>query len=110
MRTPTMGRTLSCCETSMMALELLDLFDDHDDGLAQLAAEQRHLDVERVLIAVADEEALGIAMDGERGEEFRLAADLEAELVGRAGVHDFLHDFAELVDLDREDAAVLTPW
>ena len=87
-------------------LQLLDFLDDHDDALAELAAEQRHLDVELVLVAVADEERFRVAMDGQRGEEFRLAADLESELERRARVHDFLHDLAQLVDLDREDAPV----
>ena len=86
--------------------QFLDLLHHHDDSLAQLAAEQRHPDVELVLVAVADDERFGIAMNGQRGEEFRLAADLDAEVEGRAGILDFLHHLAQLVDLDREDAAV----
>ena len=45
-------------------------------------------------------------MHGERGEQFGFAAGLEAEMEFRAGIDHFLDDFAELVDLDRENAAV----
>ena len=45
-------------------------------------------------------------MHGQRGEQFRLAAGLDAEMVGRAGVHDFLHHLAKLVHLDRKNAAI----
>ena len=45
-------------------------------------------------------------MNGQRGKEFRLAAHLHAEVKRRARVHDLLHHFPQLVDLDREDAAV----
>ena len=46
-------------------------------------------------------------MDGECGDHLRLAPGLDAEVVGNAGVDDLLHDLAELVHLDREDAAVV---
>ena len=46
-------------------------------------------------------------MNRQRGEEFRFAADLDAEFVRRAGVHDFFHYFAQLIHFDREHAAVL---
>ena len=46
-------------------------------------------------------------MDGERGEKLGLAAHFDSKFIGRAGVHDFLHDFAQLIHLDRENAAVL---
>ncbi len=75
--------------------------------LAELAPEQRHLDVKRVLVAVADEDALRVAMNRQRGEKLGLAPDLQPEFVRRAGIHDFFHHFAQLIHLDREDAAVL---
>ena len=68
MRTPIIGFTLSCWDTSRIALKLFNLFHHHDDRLAQLAPEQRHLDVERVLVPVANHQRLGIAMDGQRRE------------------------------------------
>ena len=86
--------------------QFLDLLDDHDDLLAQLAAHQRVLDEHGVLVTVADDDALQVAVHSQRGEEFRLAAALQPEVVFRARVEDFLHDLTQLVDLDRENAAV----
>ena len=48
-------------------------------------------------------------MQGERGKQFRLAANLEAGLVRFARDQDFLHHLAELVDLDRKNAAITPP-
>ena len=41
------------------------------------------------------------------GEHLRLGADFEAVVERPAGVEDLFDDFAKLVDLDREDAAVV---
>ena len=46
-------------------------------------------------------------LEGQSGEELRLATDFETKVKGAAGVQNFLHHFAQLVDLDREHAAVL---
>ena len=40
------------------------------------------------------------------GEQFRLAADFQAELERLAGVENLLHDLAKLVDLDGKHAAI----
>src|SRR5581483_4813481 len=87
--------------------EFLELFDHHDDLLAELEAEDGHLDEAGILVAVADDEAAHLILQREPGEEFGLAADFEAEIEGLAGVEDFLHHFAELVDLDGEHAVVV---
>jgi len=87
--------------------KLFELFDDHNDGFAEFDAEQRHFDEAGVLVAVADDEAAGFTLLGEGGEEFGFAADFEAEVEGLPGVEDFFDDFAELVDFDGEDAAVM---
>ena len=86
--------------------EFLEFFDDQDHLLAELQAEDGHLDEAGVLVAVADDEAAHLVLQREAGEELRLAADLQAEVEGLAGVEDFLHDFAELVDLDGKNAAI----
>ena len=86
--------------------ELLDLLHHEDDLFAELAAEQRVLDEELVLVAVADDERFRIAMNGQRRNQLRFAACLDAKMVGRTRVHDLLHDFAQLVHLNREDAAI----
>ena len=88
-------------------LQLFQLFDDHDDAFAELDAEQRHLDELRVLVAVADDESALLVLQRKAGEEFRLAADFQAEVVRLAGIENFLHDFAELVHLDGKHAAIL---
>ncbi len=82
--------------------ELRELLDDEDDALAEPLAGERDADEERVLVAVADDQPLGAAHHRERGEQLRLAARLEAEVVRRAGVEDLLDDLAQLVHLDRE--------
>ena len=88
-------------------LQLLEFLDDHDDLLAELAPEQRDADEGAVLVAVADDEALGVVVHREPGEQLRLAARFEAEVERLAGIEDLFDDFAELVDLDREDAAIM---
>ena len=103
---PIIGSTPISRETCRICCKLLELLDDHDDFLAELAPEQGILHEERILVAVADDEALGVAMDGQRGDQLGLAAGLDAEMERRAGIHDLLDHFAELVDLDREDAAI----
>ena len=86
--------------------QLFELFHDEDDCFAELAAEEGVLNEARVLVAVADHEALGVRVHGERGEELGLAPGLDAEVPGLAGVDDLLHDFAELVHLDRKNPTV----
>ncbi len=47
-----------------------------------------------------------LVLQREAGEQFRLAADFEAEIKRLARVENFLHDFAQLVHLDRKHAAI----
>ena len=86
--------------------ELLELLDDHDDLLAKLDALECELDEGGVLVAVANNEGAGLVLKGHAGEELRLAPDLKPEGIRAPSLEDFLHHLAELVDLDREDAAV----
>ena len=87
--------------------QFLQFFDDHDDRLAQLDAEHGHLDEFRVLVAVADDEAAQLVLQRQTGEQLRLAADFEAEIIRLARVENFLHHLAQLVHLDRKHAAIL---
>ncbi len=87
--------------------QFLQFFHDQDDALAQLDADQGHLDEAGVLVTVADNQAPDLILQRQAGEQFRLAADFQTEIERLARVENLLHDFAELVDLDREDAAVL---
>ena len=86
--------------------QLFEFFHDEDDCFAELAAEEGVLNEARVLVAVADDKALGVRVHGESGEKLGLAAGLDAEVPGLAGVEDFFHDFAELVHLDGKHATV----
>ncbi len=87
-------------------LDLGDLLRDDDHFLAELAADQRGADVVPVLVAVADDQRLGILMDGETGEDLRLRAHFDSVVERPARVEDLLDDFAKLVDLQREHAAI----
>ena len=86
--------------------QFLDLLDDQDNLLAKLAAQERVLDEDGVLVAVANDDAFRVTVDRQRSEEFRLAAAFQAEMKIVASVEDFLHHLTQLVDLDREYAAV----
>ena len=87
--------------------KFFQLLHDHDDALAELDAEQRHPDEAGVLVAVADDQAAHLVLQGETGEQLRLAADFETEVELLARVEDLLHDFAQLVHFDRKHAAIL---
>ena len=59
-----------------------------------------------VLVPVAEDERLGVLLQGEGDQQLRLAARLQAEVEGPAVLDQLLDDVALLVDLDRVDAAV----
>ena len=88
-------------------VEFLQLLNDEDHLLAEFQPQQGCTDELIILVAVTHHETLGIGMDGEGGDHLRLAAGLDAKVVGKPRVDDLLHDLAELVHLDREDSAVL---
>ena len=87
-------------------VEFRQLLDDHEDALAQLAAEQGEADVIVVLVPVADDEALVALVHRQRDHQLGLRAGLQPVVVVLAGGEDLLDHFAELVDLDGKDAAV----
>ena len=68
-------------------------------------AEHRRFDELGVLEAVADDRRVVVGQRDD-GQQLRLGAGLEAELVGLAEVEHLLDDLPLLVDLDRVDAAV----
>ncbi len=87
-------------------LEFGVLLDDRDDVAADLLRPHRQLDELGVLEAVAHDRRV-VAGHGGHGHQLGLGAGFEAEAVLAAELHDFLHDLALLVDLDRVDADVL---
>ena len=90
-------------------MELLQLLDDENHLLAELQPQQGGTDELVILVAVAHHETLGIGVNGKGGDHLRLTARLDPEVVGKPRVDDLLHDLAELVHLDREDATIQVP-
>ena len=60
-----------------------------------------------VLVAVADQAGLGIAHEGNGGNEFGLGADLETVMIAGPELGNLFHHLLLLVDLDGKDAAIL---
>ncbi len=87
-------------------LELADLIDDDDHLAAELLRQQRRLDVGAIFVAVAEDQRLGVVLEGEGDEQLRLRAGLDAEVVGPPVLHQLLDDVPLLVHLDRVDAAI----
>ena len=80
----------------------------HDDGdvVADLGGVEDRFDVFGVLVAVADDRQAVAGGDGDAGHQFRLGADLQADVVALAEVGDRLDHLALLVDLDRVEGLV----
>jgi hypothetical protein len=73
----------------------------HQHGLqAHAAGVEGEVDELRVLVAVADDERLGVVHVRERGDELGLAAGLEAVVVPPAEARDLVDHLLLLVDLD----------
>src|SRR5437868_6617541 len=87
--------------------QLFQFFDHNDNALAELAAEQRDPNKGAVLVTVADDQALRVLVHGERCDQLRFASRFQTKMKFLAGIDDFFDDFAELVHLDREHAAVM---
>ena len=72
----------------------------------ELLGEQRRLDEGAVLVAVAQDQRLGVLLQRERDQQLGLGAGLDPEVEGAAVLDQLLDHVALLVDLDRVDAAV----
>ena len=82
----------------------------HDDRrAAELLGEQGDLDVGTVLVAVADDQRVGVVHGRQDREQLGLAAGLETDAERPPEVDDLLHDVALLVHLDRVDRPVTAP-
>ncbi len=87
-------------------LHLIGLLDHHHRLAAEPTGQDRRLDVALVLVAVADQQGLGIVDQGEGDQQFRLAAGLQAEMPLAAALHQLFHHMALLVALHRKHALV----
>src|SRR5439155_23954789 len=70
------------------------------------APEQRNTNESRIFVPVADDQAFRVLVHGERGDQFRFAAGFQSEVKLQAGIDNLFDDFAQLVDLDRENASI----
>ena len=105
-RTPMTGRMSSSRAGGQDGLQLAQAVHDDDHLAAQLLRQQRRLDVGLVLVAVAEDQRLGVLVQRQRDQQLRLGAGLDAQVEGAAVLDQLLDHVALLVDLDRVDAAV----
>lgn len=83
------------------------LLNDDEYALAHLLRQQRQLDVALVLVAVADDDRVALALYGYHGVQLGLRAALQSE-VELASVRDnLLNDGLHLIYFDRIDDEVL---
>ena len=75
--------------------------------LPSLRPMQRDADEGAILVAVANDQALRVLVHGERRDQFRFAAGFESEMKLLPGIDDLFDDFAQLIDLDRKNAAII---
>ena len=87
-------------------LHFIGLLDHHHRLAAEAAGQDRRFDVAAVLVAVADQQSLGVVEQGEGNQQLRLAAGLQAEVPAAAALHQLLHHMALLVALHRKHALV----
>ena len=81
-------------------LKLVHLLHDDENLLAHLLSEQRQLDVRLVLVAVADDDGVALALHGDDGMQLRLRAGFQSEVELPAVRDDLLDDRLHLVHLD----------
>ena len=87
-------------------MEFVHLLDDDENLLAHLLREEGELDKILVLVAVADDEGVGIVHIGKHRVEFGLGTGLETDVELFAVAHHLFKDRALLVHLDGENAVV----
>src|SRR5215470_17134370 len=61
-------------------LQLFEFFSNNHDLLAELAAKQRDANECSILVAIANDETLGVLMHRKRGNQLRFASSLEPEM------------------------------
>src|SRR5438034_6715940 len=94
------------CRTNSL-LKLLEFLRNNDDRFIKLATEERNPNKSRILVAVANDQTLRVLMHGKRCNQFRFTARFETKMELLARVDDFFDHFAQLIHLDRENAAIL---
>ena len=80
---------------------------DHDNGASpQTPRQDRGFDVATVFVAVADQQGFRVVDQGQRDQQFGLAARLQAEMPALAAAHQLFHHVPLLIALHREHALV----
>jgi hypothetical protein len=87
-------------------IELGGHFEHEDDLQAHLLRIQRQIDELLVFVTIAHDVGLRVVHVGQRGDELRLAAGLEAVVILAAIAGDLLDDLLLLVHLDRIHTAI----
>ena len=87
-------------------LKLFEFLGNDDHLFAELAAKQRDADEGRVFVAIANDETFGVLVHRQRSDQFRLASGFETEVKLLTGIDNFFDNFAQLIDLDRKNAAI----
>src|SRR5689334_7467422 len=86
--------------------QLLQFFDYDDGGLAEFASEQRNPNERLILVSVTDNQALRILVHGQGGDQLRFTSRFQSKMKLLTGIDNFLHHFAQLVDLDRKHTSI----
>jgi len=87
--------------------QFFEFLDHHDDLAAKFGSQEGHAHERRILVAVANNQAAELVLERQAGEELGFAADFQAKVKGLAGIENFLNHFAELVDFNGKNAAIL---
>ena len=87
-------------------VDFVRLFNHHHRLTSKTSRQDRCLDVEPILVAVADQQRLGVVQQREGDQQFRFASCFQPEVPALAAAHQLLHHMALLVALHREDALV----
>ena len=106
MRTPAVGVDAHLVGHLEQHVDLAQLLDHDEHLVAELLAHEGEAHELLVLVAVADDQVVGVLGEAEHRLQLRLAAALEADAVRLAELDDLLDDVALLVDLDRIDRGV----
>src|SRR5206468_1289742 len=94
-----------CCTDCL--LELFEFLGNDDHLLTELTTQQRDADEGCVFVAIANNETLGILVHRQRGDQFRLTSGFETKMKLLTGIDNFFNDFAQLINLDRKNTAIL---
>ena len=88
-------------------LELVHLLHDDEDALAHLLCQQGQFDIALVFIAVADDDGVALALQGDDGVELGFRAGFQTEVELPAVRDNLFDDGLHLVHLDGVDHVVL---